>query len=131
MKTFIKKIWEKGEYSYGAAYGFEPNIHAYIHDDGKRDCLLVAPGGGYCMCVPQEAEIVANSFYDKGLNVFVLAYTTDITMSVPLKRQPLQDIARAVRFIRAAGDEYSLTGKLFVCGFSAGAISFTFSSAIW
>ena len=100
MKTFIEKIWEPGEYNYAAAYGFEPNIHGFIHEDGVRDCMLVVPGGGYCMCVPPEAEIVAKSFYDRGMNAFVLTYTTDITMSVPLKKQPLNDISRAVRFIR-------------------------------
>ena len=87
MKTFCEKIWEPGEYNYQAAYGFEPNIHALIHEDGIRDCMLVVPGGGYCMCVPPEAEIVAKEFYDRGMNAFVLTYTTDITMSVPLKNQ--------------------------------------------
>ena len=121
MKTFIQKIWEPGEYNYAAAYGFEPNLHGFIHEDGVRDCMLVVPGGGYCMCVPPEAEIVAKSFYDRGMNAFVLTYTTDITMSVPLKKQPMMDAARAVRFIRSRATEYSITNKLIICGFSAGA----------
>ena len=121
MKSFIEKIWEPGEYNYAAAYGFEPNIHGFVHEDGVRDCMLVVPGGGYCMCVPPEAEIVAKSFYERGMNAFVLTYTTDITMSVPLKKQPLNDIARAVRFIRSRAAEYALTDKLIICGFSAGA----------
>lgn len=122
MKTFIEKIWEPGEYTYAAAYGFEPNIHAYLHDedDKPRDGIIIVPGGGYCMCVPPEAEIVAKSFYDRGMNAFVLTYTTDITMSVPLKKQPMLDAARAVRFIRSRSKEYSLTNKLIICGFSAG-----------
>lgn len=121
MRTFSETIWEKGEYSYKAAYGFVPNIHAYLHEDGTHDCLIVVPGGGYCMCVPSEGEIVAKEFYERGMNVFVLTYTTDITMSVPLKKQPLEDIARAVRFVRSRAKDYSLGKKLFVCGFSAGA----------
>lgn len=121
MRFFCKAIWEDGEYNYAAAYGFIPNIHAYLHEEGVHDGLIIAPGGGYCMCVPQEGEIVAKEFYEKGLNVFVLSYTTDITLSVPLRRQPLADIARAVRFVRARAKEYSLGKKLFVCGFSAGA----------
>lgn len=121
MRTFREVIWENGEYNYAAAYGFVPNIHAYLHEDGTHDCLIVVPGGGYCMCVPQEGEIVANEFYERGMNVFVLSYTTDITMSVPLKKQPLEDIARAVRFVRLRATDYSLGKKLFVCGFSAGA----------
>ncbi len=121
MKQFRESIWKNGEYSYEAAYGFLPNIHAYLHEDGKRNAMLVVPGGGYCVCVPQEGELVAKQFYEQGMNAFVLTYTTDITMSVPLRRQPLEDIARAVRFIRAREEAYSLGKKLFICGFSAGA----------
>ncbi len=124
MKGFRKEIWQEGEYSYPAAYGFVPNVHAFIHDenDDARDCMLVVPGGGYCMCTPHEGELVAKVFYEQGMNVFVLTYTTDITMSVPLKKQPLEDISRAVRFIRKNEKEYNIQNKkLIVCGFSAGA----------
>ena len=123
MKKFEEKIWAEGEYNYRAAYGFVPNIHAYLHDDDeKRDCMIVLPGGGYCMVVPPEATIPAMEFYNRGMNVFILTYTTDITFSVPLKRQPLSDAARAVRFIRKRAEEYNIDGKkLIICGFSAGA----------
>ena len=123
MKTFIEKIWKPGEYNYAAAYGFEPNIHGYLHDEdtAARDGIIIVPGGGYCMVVPPEAEIVAKTFYERGLNAFVLTYTTDITMSVPLKKQPLKDVARAVRFVRSRAKEYSLTDKLIINGGSAGA----------
>ena len=69
-----------------------------------------------------EGELPAKDFFDRGMNVFVLSYTTDITMSVPLKKQPLEDISRAVRFIRKNADKYKISGKkLLICGFSAGA----------
>jgi Esterase/lipase len=123
MKQFTEKIWNSDEYTYEAAYGFVPNIHAYLHDDDEsRDCMLVVPGGGYCMCVPHEGEPVAKDFYERGMNAFVLSYTTDITMSVPLKDQPLKDISRAVRFIRKNAADYNIANKkLVICGFSAGA----------
>ena len=131
MKRFRENIWKEEEYEYRAAYGFVPNIQAYIHDeteirDGSdssdRDCMLIVPGGGYCMCVPHEGGIPAKVFYEQGMNVFVLSYTTDITMSVPLKSQPMEDISRAVRFIRKHELEYGIKGrKLVACGFSAGA----------
>ena len=123
MKKFEEKIWSDGEYNYRAAYGFVPNIRAYLHDDDeKRDCMIVLPGGGYCMVVPPEAEIPAMEFYNRGMNVFILTYTTDITFSIPLKKQPLNDAARAVRFIRKRAEEYNIDGKkLLICGFSAGA----------
>ena len=123
MQNFREDIWSDGEYNYAAAYGFIPNIYAYLHDDDEnRDCLLIAPGGGYCMCVPHEGELAAKVFFDMGMNVFVLTYTTDITMSVPLKLQPLNDISRAVRFLRKKAEEYHISGKkLIIMGFSAGA----------
>ena len=124
MLCFSETIWKTEEYDYRAAYGFIPDIHAYIHDedDDKRDCMIVVPGGGYCMCVPPESEVVAKVFYEQGMNVFVLTYTTDITMSVPLKKQPLYDISRAVRYIRKHGARFNIEDKkLVICGFSAGA----------
>lgn len=115
-------IWEKEEYTYEAAYGFVPNIRTYIHDDDEiRDCMLVVPGGGYCMVVPSEAAHVAKEFYNRGMNAFVLTYTTDITMSVPLKKQPLMDISRAVRLLRSRAEEFKINPeKITICGFSAG-----------
>jgi acetyl esterase/lipase len=123
MKRFRENIWQDGEYTYEASYGFTPNVFAYLHnDDQQRDCMLVVPGGGYCMLASHEGELPAMEFFDRGMNVFVLSYTTDITMSVPLKKQPLNDISRAVRFIRKNAEKYNVEGKkLFIMGFSAGA----------
>lgn len=123
IKNFRENIWQEDEYTYEASYGFTPNIFAYLHtDDVKRPCLLVAPGGGYNMCCSHEGELPALEFYKRGMNVFVLSYTTDITMSVPLKKQPMNDISRAVRFIRRHAEEYNiLSDNLFIMGFSAGA----------
>ena len=123
MKQFRRDIWEDGEYTYAAAYGFVPNVRAFLHeeDDSMRDAMLVVPGGGYCMLAAHEGEPVAKAFYEQGMNVFVLTYTTDITFSVPLKDQPLRDIARAIRYLRANGEEFNISGKkLAICGFSAG-----------
>ena len=122
MKSFRVDLWGEGEYTYPQSYGFMPNIMAFLHDENeeKRSCILVAPGGGYCMCAPHEGELVAMEFYKKGLNAFVITYTTDITFSEPLKKQPMNDIARAVRIIRKNADEYRVyPEKLVICGFSA------------
>ena len=116
-------LWDNEEYSYRAAYGFMPNIRSYIHDDDiMRNCILVVPGGGYCMVVSPEAEIVAKRFYDEGFNCFVLTYTTDITTSIPLKKQPMKDISRAIKHIRKNSEKYKIfSNRIFLCGFSAGA----------
>lgn len=123
MKTFRFDLWKSEEYTYEAAYGFMPNVHAYLHeeDDTVRKCMLMVPGGGYCMLAPHEGELPAMEYYRMGLNVFVLTYTNDITMCVPLKRQPMNDISRAVRLLRKNAEEYHIAPeKLLVCGFSAG-----------
>lgn len=115
-------LYEEGEYTYKASYGFVPNLRTYLHDDKEqRDVVLVVPGGAYCMVVPTEGEIVAKEFFDMGMDAFVLTYTTDITTAVPPKKQPLQDISRGVRVARRFLKEKGCgNGKLFICGFSAG-----------
>lgn len=123
MKQFRLDLWKDGEYTYAAAYGFMPNVRAFLHeeDDSIRRCMVMVPGGGYCMLAPHEGELPAMEYYKMGMNVFVLTYTNDITMSVPLKRQPMEDISRAVRLIRKNAAEYHIAAeKLLVCGFSAG-----------
>lgn len=123
MKTFRLDLWKPEEYTYEAAYGFMPNIRAYLHDEDStaRKCMLMVPGGGYCMLAPHEGELPALEYFRMGLNVFVLSYTNDITMCVPLKKQPLNDISRAVRLIRKGAAEYNIApDKLIICGFSAG-----------
>ena len=123
MKKFNEKIWKPEEYTYEAAYGFVPNIMAYLHEDDpatERPCMLILPGGGYCMVVPPEGEVTALEFYERGMNCFVLTYTTDITMSVPLKDQPMADASRAVRYIRSNASRFGIdASKITLCGFSA------------
>ena len=122
MKTTTYQIWKPEEYFYEHAFGFVPNITSYIHeDDVKRPCILVVPGGAYCVVAPSEGELVALKFYEKGYQAFVLTYTVNYLQTVPLKLQPLQDISRTVRYIRGHAEEFAvIEDELTVCGFSAG-----------
>lgn len=122
MINYHEKIWEEGEYNYAASYGFIPTIHTYLHNDNKvRPCLFLIPGGGYCMVCNVEGEPVADVFNDMGMNVIILTYTTDITMSVPLRMQPLMDASRAIRYIRKNSERFKIDlEKITVMGFSAG-----------
>ena len=117
------EIWNSGEYDYPHAFGFVPNLHTYLHEDDEiRPFFLVVPGGGYAYCSENEGEIVARTFYEKGYQAAVLTYTTNPLSMVPLHEQPLKDIARAVRMIRAKKDEFrTFTDRIIICGFSAGA----------
>ena len=110
-------LWAPHEYHYPLAYSFVPNVAAYLHDDPTpRPCMLVAPGGAYCFLSPTEGEIIAQRFFDMGYNTFVLSYTTDLTMSCPLKRQPIQDISRAIRLIRSKAEEFNIIPEqLAIC----------------
>lgn len=123
MKQERITIWKGNEYTYSSACGFVPFMMSYLHEDEKRrPCLLVVPGGGYCVVSPTEGELVAKSFYENGYNAFVLVYTTNLLMTDPLKLQPLQDISRAVRILRIHAEQYRISAdQLAICGFSAGA----------
>lgn len=117
-------LWEQGEYSYPMAFGFMPNITAFIHDEDtqKRPGIIVVPGGGYRVVSPTEGEIVAREFYKEGYQAFVCTYTTNLLGAVPLNDQPIKDLSRAVRFVRKAAEEFKvLTNQVIICGFSAGA----------
>ena len=116
-------LWQSGEYTYPMAFGFVPNLHTYVHDEDERyrPAIVIVPGGAYSSVSPTEGEIVALEFYHKGYNAFVLSYTTDLTLSAPLKTQPLRDLSRAIRMIRKEADRYHIiSDQIAVCGFSAG-----------
>lgn len=120
-KTFY--LWEKGEYQYSCAGEFLPNITAYLHEDRViRPAVLVVPGGGYAMVSPTEGEIVAKKFFEAGYQAFVLTFTTNMFRIAPLNKQPLEDISRAVCYIRTHAEELEVqSNRIVCCGFSAGA----------
>ncbi len=123
MKRNYYELWKPEEYNYPMSYGFTPNLYSYIHEEdyATRPCMLVVPGGGYCLVSPTEAEIVALNFYEKGYNAFVCTYTTNRLMMEPLKKQPMKDLSRAIRYIRKNASEFNIKpDKITLCGFSAG-----------
>lgn len=123
MKSEKITIWNQGEYTYSMAFGFVPNIVSYLHEEDERErpCMLVVPGGGYCVVSPTEGEIVAKEFYEDGYNAFVLTYTTNLLMAAPLKDQPMKDLSRAIRYIRKNAKVFHINSdQLVICGFSAG-----------
>lgn len=110
-------IWKKEEYSYEGAYGFEPNLHAYVHEEASDDraTIIVVPGGAYRYCSNSEGENVALAFYEMNFDAFVLSYTCNPLLNHPIRNQALNDISRAVRLVRQ-----QTNGKVFILGFSAG-----------
>ncbi len=116
-------LWDKEEYRYACAGEFLPSITAYLHNDREpRLAMLIVPGGGYAMVSPTEGEIVAKRFFEAGYQTFVLTYTTNMFRIMPLEKQPLKDISRAVRHIRGNGPKLGIKAdRIACCGFSAGA----------
>ncbi len=114
-------IWKDGEYNYPMAFDFKPNMRPYLIDDGGvHPCILILPGGGYAVVVPPEGELVAKRFNKLGYNCFVMTYTTNQLMRAPVMDQAMNDLARAVRFVRKNAQLYRIDpGHVFVCGFSA------------
>ena len=116
------QIWEEREYTFPNPVKFLPDITAYLHEgEEKRPGIIITPGGGYCCVSCTEGEIVAKTFYKKGYNTFVLTYTTDVLMKIPLRLQPLKDLSRAIAFIRKNAHKFHVAAnQIAVCGFSAG-----------
>ena len=122
MRQLEQVLWEEGEYRYDDAFGFVPQIHGYLHEDGQiRPCVIVVPGGGYEGVAASEGEIVALEFWEKGYQAFVCTYTTNPLKRTPLHMQPLKDLSRAVRWVRSHCQELCVNpGQVAICGFSAG-----------
>ncbi len=105
--------------------GREPSLELYLpynmtemhHENRKRPCMVVCPGGGYGMCSQRESEPVALKFLSKGYNVFVLTY------SVAPHRFPaqLREVAAVMELIYKNADDWHCdTARVAIIGFSAG-----------
>ncbi len=122
MKTIRHPIWAREEYGYPGAGKFIPHLTEFVReDDAVRPAVLVAPGGAYVLLQPGEADYIAIQYADHGYRAFVLTYTNDVTLEVPVRLQPLRDISRAVRFLRRHASEFRIDpARIVGSGYSAG-----------
>ena len=100
-------------------------FEGYIHHDhrelayGKRDCIIVCPGGGYSFLSEREAEPVALQYFAAGLNVFILRYSVGANSG---NFNPLTEGLLLIRHVRENADKYCINkNRVFITGFSAGA----------
>lgn len=122
MKRETVRLWDSDVYSYPSAWGFQPRLDAYVHDDGIcRPAVIVVPGGGYRRCAPREGEAVALRFFCMGYHAFVCTYTTNPLGLHPLQLQPARDVAQAVHTVRKHAHRWKVAPeRVALCGFSAG-----------
>jgi acetyl esterase/lipase len=86
---------------------------------GNGTAVVIAPGGGYLgLARALEGTQPAAWFSSRGVTAFVLTYRVGATARLPI---PLQDGARAVRWVRAHAAEFRIDpARIGMMGFSAG-----------
>lgn len=123
MKYEVIKL--KNEFPFLGEEGRDPVLEIYLpynmtemhHENRKRPCMVVCPGGGYGMCSQRESEPIALKFLEEGFNVFVITY------SVAPNRFPtqLREVASVMELIYKNADNWNCDAeKVAIIGFSAG-----------
>lgn len=98
----------------------QPTIRIYQPEGEKTGAMvLVCPGGGYgALATDHEGHQVAKWFNTFGVSAAVLKYRLGPRYKHPA---PLQDVSRAIRYVRAHADELGIAAdRVGVMGFSAG-----------
>lgn len=84
--------------------------------------VIICPGGGYnILAWPKEGLEVAEWFNSIGVTAFVLKYRVPRRNQDRIHWEPMQDIQRAIRFVRHHADQWKIDpGRIGTLGFSAG-----------
>jgi acetyl esterase/lipase len=111
-RTNIEKL-EKGS----VTNVYQPDLTIFLpgKPDANHAAVIVLPGGGYrSVVMEKEGYSIAKWLNENGITAFVLKYRLDID-------QALQDVQRAVSFVRAGYKDFGINpDKIGVIGFSAG-----------
>jgi acetyl esterase/lipase len=92
-------------------------VHFPSNKEEKKPFVLLCAGGGYqCVCSIVEAFPIAEHLNGLGYPVFVLHYRTKKNAHFP---NPINDIARAIRWIIEHKDEFNIE----ITGYSMGGFS--------
>jgi len=97
-----------------------PKMYVYpAVGEGVRSSVIVMPGGGYRnLMMEKEGAAEARWLSAHGVTAFVLEYRLGQRYHFPA---PMQDGARAVRYVRSHADELGVAkDRIGVWGFSAG-----------
>jgi acetyl esterase/lipase len=113
-------LWQAGAPgALGSGPEDTPTISLYRPTGGSSGAaFVVCPGGGYARLADHEGHDVAVWLNGIGVTAVVLKYRLGPRYRHPA---PLQDVARAIRTVRARSKEWSTDpGRIGVIGFSAG-----------
>lgn len=100
--------------------GHEIELYAYIEENSEgKDSVLIFPGGGYAhLSTEREGVAIANAYYERGLNAFVLHYAVGSEYKYP---SHLTDASFAITYLKAHSEELGIDpDRIFTVGFSAG-----------
>ncbi len=100
--------------------GHEIELHAYLEENAKgKDAVLIFPGGGYAaLSTDREGVAIANAYFERGLNAFVLHYAVGKEYKYP---SHLTDASFAITYIKSHSEEFGIDPeRIFTVGFSAG-----------
>ena len=85
--------------------------------------MVVCPGGAYeILAYDLEGTEICNWLNEAGITAILLKYRVPRRPNRPMYEAPLQDVQRAIRYVRAHADELGIDPeRIGVMGFSAGA----------
>lgn len=87
--------------------------------EGKTPFAVVVSGGAYTsVCNVSEGFAVAARLNELGYHAFVVNYRTQ--GEPPLMPKPINDLAKAVRFIMDRAETFHVEKEYFITGYSAG-----------
>jgi acetyl esterase/lipase len=120
MRVDLQPLWP------GAAPGAKgkdpgdiPGVYVYRADKGNGAAVVVCPGGGYSgLAMNHEGVQIADWLNAQAITAVVLKYRLGPKYNHPVE---LGDAQRAIRFVRAKGNELKVDPKrVGILGFSAG-----------
>lgn len=92
------------------------DVKESLPGSGARPAVIVCPGGCYARKSVREGEPAALRFLSRGMQAFVLQYSTPAPFPCALA-----ELGAAVSMIRKHAGEWHIDpSRIFLCGFSAG-----------
>ncbi len=104
------------------AYVGNPSLTVFQPAEANGCAMIVCPGGGYnILAWRKEGVELAKYLNTFGVTVFVLKYRVPRRDLERIHWEPLQDVQRAIRLVRANAEKWKVDRqRIGVMGFSAG-----------